>query len=104
MATVKPDGWQLLDIETWTSVIQLDHATGAATFSPDSKIFAHETYYETYGGSIALVEIATGRELARIADPDGENAAQIVFSPDGMKLIALLKDQPQIRIWDLLGP
>ncbi len=98
---VKNDGWQLLDIETWTSVIQLDHASGPATFSPDSKILAHETYYESYEGSIALVEIATGRELARIADPDGEKAAQIVFSPDGMKLIALLKDQPQIRIWDL---
>ena len=70
-------------------------------FSPDSAILAHETYFKSYEGSIALVEVATGRELARIADPDGAKAAEIVFSPDGMQLIAILPDQPHIRIWDL---
>ena len=45
--------------------------------------------------------MATGRELARIDDPDGANAAQIVFSPDGTQLIVILPDQPHIRIWDL---
>ena len=52
-------------------------------------------------GSIALVEVATGRELARIDDPDGATTARIVFSPDGTQLIAILADQPHIRIWDL---
>jgi tetratricopeptide (TPR) repeat protein len=80
--------------------MRLGDAGGPAAFSPDSAIFA-QPFAQSYGGSIALVEVATGRELARIGDPDGSEAAQIVFSPDGRQLIAILRDQPQIRIWDL---
>jgi Tetratricopeptide repeat/WD domain, G-beta repeat/WD40-like Beta Propeller Repeat len=98
---VEKQGWVLFKTQTWTSSMRLGDVAGPAAFSPDSAIFAHETYFESYEGSIALVEVATGRELARIGDPDGSEATRIVFSPDGMQLIVSLRDQPQIRIWDL---
>ena len=98
---IQDQGWELIETETWRSRIRFGGASGPAVFSPDSAILAHETYFKSYEGSIALVELATGRELARINDPDGAKAAQIVFSPDGTQLIAILQDQPHIRIWDL---
>ena len=102
VALCKADrGWELIETETWTSRIRLGNREGPAAFSPDSAIFAHETYFKSYDGSIALVELATGRELARINDPDGASSYRIEFSPDGMQLIGVLSDQPYIRIWDL---
>jgi serine/threonine protein kinase/WD40 repeat protein len=98
---VQGEGWELIETETWRPIIRFADTSGAAAFSPDSAIFAHETDFKSRAGSIALVEVATGRELARIDDPDGAGAAQLLFSPDGMQLIASLKDQPFIRIWDL---
>jgi WD40 repeat protein len=98
---VQNEGWELVETETWRPVIRFGDTSGAAAFSPDSAIFAHETDFKSHGGSIALVEVTTGRELARIDDPEGAGAAQLVFSPDGTQLIASLKDQPYLRIWDL---
>ena len=66
-------------------------------FSPDSSSFA----YETLEGAIVLADLSTGIELARVEDPDGARAAQMVFTPDGTQLIVLLADQPEIRVWDL---
>ena len=94
-------GWELIETTTWTAKTRLGHAVGAVAFSPDSGIVAIEHHSKSYEGSVALVEVATGRELARIDDPDGARAAQIVFSPDGTQLIATLLDQPLVRIWDL---
>ncbi len=94
-------GWELFETGTWESRIVFGNAASAGTFSPDSATFAYETYYETQGGAIALVEVTTGRELARLNDPDGSSAGQMVFSPDGTQLIASLREQPRIRIWDL---
>jgi serine/threonine protein kinase/WD40 repeat protein len=99
--SVQNEGWELIETETWKPIFRFGDTSGAAAFSPDSAIFAQETDFKSHGGSIALVEVATGREVARFDDPDGAGAAQLVFSPDGMQLIASLKDQPYIRIWDL---
>ena len=112
VGTFSPDGhwlsvghagriWELFETGTWTSRMVLGDAAGAGVFSPDSATYAYETYYEAQGGAISLVDVATGRELARLNDPDGAAAAQMVFSPDGTQLIAALGAQPQIRIWDL---
>jgi serine/threonine protein kinase/WD40 repeat protein len=98
---VQNEGWELRDTETWRPIIRFGDTSGAAAFSPDSVIFAHETDFKSHEGSIALVEVATGRELARLNDPEGAGAAQLVFSPDGMQLIASLKNQPHLRIWNL---
>jgi eukaryotic-like serine/threonine-protein kinase len=94
-------GWELLDTTTWLTKTRFGHAVGTVAFSPDSAIFAIENHSKSYEGSVALIEAATGRELARIDDPDGARAGEIVFSPDGTQLIATLLDQPLVRIWDL---
>jgi WD40 repeat protein len=112
MGTFSPDGhwlslygadrgWELFETRTWESRIAFGNAVGAGAFSPDSATFAYETYSETQGEAIALVEVTTGRELARLNDPDGTAAAQMVFSPDGTQLIAALGGPPRLRIWDL---
>jgi serine/threonine protein kinase/WD40 repeat protein len=112
VGTFSPDGhwlsligtdqsWELFDTRTWEPRTVFGNAADVAAFSPDSATFAYEAFYEAQGGVIALVEVTTGRELARLNDPDGTKAAQIVFSPDGTELIAMVTGQPQIRIWDL---
>ncbi len=55
-------------------------APARAAFSPDSATFAYETYYGTQGGAIALVDLATGRELARAARPRWSGGC-----PDGLQ-------------------
>ena len=96
-ANFDEQGSELIETKTWTSRTRFWNVFGPSAFSADSATFA----YETYEGAIVLVELATGRELARIDDPDGARAAQIVFSPDGTQLIAMLMDQQLLRIWDL---
>jgi WD40 repeat protein len=49
-------------------------------------------------GIYRLVELATGRELARLADPE-QNTGSAVFTPDGTKLVVVAKDS--LRVWDL---
>ncbi|HEY8504355.1 MAG TPA: tetratricopeptide repeat protein, partial [Gemmataceae bacterium] len=45
-----------------------------------------------------LVELDTGRELARLEDPE-QTGGPAVFSPDGTRLIATARDG--LRVWDL---
>jgi serine/threonine protein kinase/WD40 repeat protein len=49
-------------------------------------------------GIYRLVEMASGRELARLEAPD-QNTGRAAFTPDGTKLVILAKDG--LRIWDL---
>jgi Flp pilus assembly protein TadD len=49
-------------------------------------------------GIYRLVELATGRELARMEDPE-QNTGQATFTPDGTKLAVATKDG--LRVWDL---
>jgi serine/threonine protein kinase/WD40 repeat protein len=49
-------------------------------------------------GTYRLVELATGRELARLEAPE-QNTGPAVFSPDGSQLILEAKDG--LRVWDL---
>jgi eukaryotic-like serine/threonine-protein kinase len=50
------------------------------------------------GGIFQLVEISTGRALARLEDPD-QQTTMVEFSPDGTKLVARAIDG--LRVWDL---
>ena len=91
-------GWELIETRTWTSRIRLGNRQGPAAFSPDSAIFAHETHFKSYDGSIALVELATSANWA--ADQWTRRCAfsyRIEFSPDGTQLIGVLSDQPYVR-------
>ncbi|MGH7173210.1 MAG: protein kinase domain-containing protein [Gemmataceae bacterium] len=49
-------------------------------------------------GIYRLVELATGREVARLEDPE-QSTRQAIFSPDGTKLIVAAKNG--LRVWDL---
>jgi serine/threonine protein kinase/WD40 repeat protein len=49
-------------------------------------------------GIYRLVELATGRELARLQDPD-QHFGAAAFTPDGTKLVVNAKDG--LRVWDL---
>jgi tetratricopeptide (TPR) repeat protein len=50
---------------------------------------------------IHLVEIATGRTLARIESPDLHDVAGATFSPDGSRLIVATNTGPAVHAWDL---
>ncbi len=49
-------------------------------------------------GIYRLVELAGGRELARLEDPE-QNSGAAAFTPDGSKLVVAAKNG--VRVWDL---
>jgi serine/threonine protein kinase/WD40 repeat protein len=62
--------------------------------SPDSRLVV----LQLPEGIYRLVERATGRELARLEDPE-QNASPAVFTPDGTRLVVSAIDG--LRVWDL---
>jgi eukaryotic-like serine/threonine-protein kinase len=70
---------------------------GAFAFSRDSKLLALETGY----GAVRLVNPDTGREYARLEDPNQDRAYFLSFSPDGTQLVATNDDSQSIHVWDL---
>jgi dipeptidyl aminopeptidase/acylaminoacyl peptidase len=69
----------------------------ALAFSPDSKLLAVETGY----GAVRLVGPDTGREFARLEDPNQDRARSISFSPDGSQMVTTNQDSQSIHVWDL---
>jgi eukaryotic-like serine/threonine-protein kinase len=70
---------------------------GSFTFSPDGKILAAETGH----GAILLVDPHTGREYARLEEPNQDRAGWLGFSPDGAQLVTTNNDSQSIHVWDL---
>jgi WD40 repeat protein/tRNA A-37 threonylcarbamoyl transferase component Bud32 len=66
-------------------------------FSPDECTLA----VETGSGSIRLVDVATGQDLARFEDPEQIISESLTFSPDGTRLIATSSRALSIHVWDL---
>ena len=50
---------------------------------------------------LRLVEVETGRLLARIERPDSQSLRLITFSPDGSRLVGVTNDPPSAQIIDL---
>ncbi|MCI0459717.1 MAG: hypothetical protein L0Z62_22430, partial [Gemmataceae bacterium] len=67
---------------------------GNGVFAPDNRLMA----VQPTTGVVRLVDRATGREFARLEDPDFQGVAWPFFTPDGGKLIGLSKG---IGVWDL---
>jgi tetratricopeptide (TPR) repeat protein len=65
-------------------------------FSPDSQLLAVETGL----GVVRLVATATGRDLARLENPDQARARDLTFNADGSKLVANA-DNECLHVWDL---
>jgi len=89
-------GGKLWEVGTWRLVRDLGGDVLPA-FSPDSKLLALNDVF----GTIALVEVATGREVARLTFPEPGWYHPACFSPDGAHLIATHADLKAIYVWDL---
>ncbi len=89
-------GAQLWAVVSWRAGPHVG-AGGYPTFSPDGKLLALETGY----GAVRLVDPDTGREYARLEDPNQDRCLSLAFSPDGTRLVTTTHDSPSIHIWDL---
>ncbi len=50
---------------------------------------------------LRLVDVNTGRTLARLESPDLCNAGFATFNPDGSRLVVTTSDSPAVHVWDL---
>lgn len=83
------------DVKTWDLSLQFN---GRGQFAPDSHLLA----VATATGVIQLLDVGTGRKLARLEDPDQAASLYYVFSPDGTRLVNLTKGREAgIHVWDL---
>jgi serine/threonine protein kinase/WD40 repeat protein len=85
------DGGRLFAVGTWEPGPKVD---APVVFAPDSRLLVSRPTT----GMVRLVDRATGKELARLEDPDFQAFTSPLFTPDGTKLIGLSK---AIYVWDL---
>jgi serine/threonine protein kinase/WD40 repeat protein len=104
VATFSPDGrWlailhgsrtQLWEVGSWQPGRRFD---GGVVFSPDKRLIALSGVF----GVVRLVELDTGKEVARLTGPDAAWYAPVCFTPDGAKLIVQSSDEKAFHVWDL---
>jgi eukaryotic-like serine/threonine-protein kinase len=85
------DGGRLYAVGTWKPGPQLGPGTPWDATSELAVLGQTNGVYR-------LVELASGRELARLEDPE-QNTGPAAFTPDGTKLVAAAKNG--LRVWDL---
>jgi WD40 repeat protein len=66
-------------------------------FSPNGKLMV----LETGSGVARLIDAGTGKEYARLEDPDQHRTASFAFTPDGSKLVCATCDGYCVHVWDL---
>jgi eukaryotic-like serine/threonine-protein kinase len=66
-------------------------------FSPDSRLVA----LRDASRIIRLVEVETGRVIARLESPDSSDVEWATFSPDGSRLVLVPEHDPAVYVWDL---
>jgi hypothetical protein len=95
------DAFSFWDVETLrlTRCLRRDFAQfpGWVAFSSDGRLMA----LEMAPAVIHLREVATGRTVAKFADPHGDRATWQGFTPDGTQLVVLAGHSRAIHIWDL---
>ncbi len=94
LATASSGGCRLWAVDSWREGPDVDGSILPA-FSPDSKLLA----VGTSQGMIRLVDPDTGREYARLEDPNQEQIRMLTFSPDGTQLVAM--GGSWCHVWDL---
>jgi serine/threonine protein kinase/WD40 repeat protein len=97
LATTGSAGVHLWAVNSWTEGPSISGPASSPAFSPDGKILA----VETGSGVIRLIDPDTGRDYARLEDPNSERAGYIGFSPDGGQLIFSSEDSLAVHVWDL---
>jgi tetratricopeptide (TPR) repeat protein len=92
-------GYRLWEVGTWREGPKLGGvwASAAFAFSPDSKALA----VEAGSGAVRLLDPDTGREYARLEDPNHDRASYLSFSQDGSQLFASAANSPAVHAWDL---
>jgi WD40 repeat protein len=88
-------GCRLWVVGTWQEGPRLADK-GIPAFSPDGKLLA----VEAGDAMVRLLDADTGREYARLEDPNHDRAADLAFSSDGAQLVAT-NDNNCIHVWDL---
>jgi serine/threonine protein kinase/WD40 repeat protein/Tfp pilus assembly protein PilF len=97
---VQWDGWVLFETKTWTPKVRLFRGPPSflgLAFAPDSRT----AIYDDSAGISILVEVETGRELARFEDLEQARTNAVAFTVDGSQLVITLVDRPYLRVWDL---
>jgi eukaryotic-like serine/threonine-protein kinase len=88
-------GTRLWTVDSWEPSRFIGGSKPA--FSPDQRTLA----VESGSGSVRLVDLATGQDLARLEDPEQIISESLTFSPDGTRLIAASSRGSSIHVWDL---
>ncbi|MGA9924558.1 MAG: tetratricopeptide repeat protein, partial [Isosphaeraceae bacterium] len=94
-----PDGKWLLtaqglwEVGSWREVRPL----GSSCLSPDGRLGIVQDTSKVLG----LVEIETGRTLARLESPDQHGVVSATFSSDGSRLVVTTNEPPCAHVWDL---
>jgi WD40 repeat protein len=95
------DEFSFWDVETQRPTLRLPRDVtpfpGWVAFSPDGRLMA----LEMAPAVIHLKEVATGRTVARLEDPQGDRATWQAFTPDGTRLVVLAGYARAIHVWDL---
>jgi WD40 repeat protein len=84
------------EVGTWREARQKIGGTGRC-FSPDGRLVMVQDGRKV----IRLVEIETGRTLARLESPDLCDVWGATFSPGGSRLVVTTGDGPAVHVWDL---
>jgi WD40 repeat protein len=91
--------------DTWGEAARVTSECGTVpgpiAFSPNSGMLALETAH----ARISLIDPATGKEFARLEDPDGHRPHWMAFTPDGRRLVTANIHDGVAHVWelDLLG-
>src|SRR5262245_40388485 len=84
------NGWE----KTWQGAGQ---SFSAIAVAPGGRTVA----VETGAGVIVLYETQSGREIARLTDPNGHRQVEFAFSPDQRYLAGITYDFKHLCLWDL---
>jgi WD40 repeat protein/Flp pilus assembly protein TadD len=95
--------YRLWDVPAWRAVRELrweiPSYPGWVAFSPDRKLMA----LELSPAVVHLVDLATGKTLAKLEDPESHRARWLGFTHDGGRLVTIAPYSHAIHIWDLRG-
>jgi serine/threonine protein kinase/WD40 repeat protein len=95
------DDFAFWDLETLQPLRRIsrdgNQFPGWVAFSPDARLVA----LEIAPGVIHLMEMTSGRTVARLTDPDGDRASWQAFAPDGTRLVVVAGHASAVHIWDL---
>jgi serine/threonine protein kinase/WD40 repeat protein len=87
---------RLWAVDSWEEGPSLGEATGGFAFSSDGRLLA----LETGQGVVRLVAPDSGREYARLEEPNQDRVGCIAFSPDGTQLV-VAGETESLHVWDL---